>query len=397
MGNSSSLATSDRIARLRRDLLRVRTREDALELGLAAAREILQEDASAVVYREAPAPADGAQGTIWKLASATSHDHGHLVVLSQEGVGATQQALHLITADLAQALDNLRLAATGLEASRLREEIKRRDEIVRLAGDALIRDAHEVVRVVAELEERDALIKADLQQALRFQRAMIAALPTHDAVSMSAIYLAAEMISGDFYDVAMIEPDWMRIFIADATGHGVAAGLATMFIKSEYEAQKRLSQRPAAILRAMNEQLAGTYLNLELQFTALCIDVDLRARRVSYASAAHPGPMLFRGSIAKALPSGGPFVGVTTGVDFPEHEVSLEPGDMLVAFSDGLLDVETPSGASFGESGVIDALAGANGAEACSALVRALASFVGEGRGLPDDVTIVALSMARAE
>jgi serine phosphatase RsbU (regulator of sigma subunit) len=288
-------------------------------------------------------------------------------------------------------------SAAASELAQLREALKRRDELLRQAGDALIRDADEIVRVVVELEQRDALINEDLQQALRFQKAMIAPLPTHESISLSAIYLAAELISGDFYDVALLDGHRLRILIADATGHGVAAGLATMFIKSEYEAQKRVSQAPAAMLRAMNEQLSSSYRNLELQFTALCMDLDLRSGRLCYASAAHPGPVLFRSGIAEPLPSGGPFVGVITGVDFPERELALRPGDMLVGFSDGLLDATARTGASFGEAGIVGALAGIDGdaAEACPALVRALSSFVGEGHGLPDDVTIVALSLTR--
>jgi sigma-B regulation protein RsbU (phosphoserine phosphatase) len=307
-----------------------------------------------------------------------------------------REEVHLVAADLAQGLDNAEAHATARDVTRLREALQRRDELVRQAGDALMRDAHEVVRVVAELEQRDALINEDLQQALRFQKAMIAPLPAHPALSASAIYLAAEQISGDFYDVAFLTPDRLRILVADATGHGVAAGLATMFIKSEYEAQKRLSQRPAGVLFAINEKLSATYRNLELQFTALCMDLDLTSGRLSYASAAHPGPIVLRKGVPTSLASGGPFVGVVTGVDFPEREVSLESGDTLVVFTDGLLDASASDGRSFGESGIKEALStlAGGGADVCPALVRALASFVGEGRGLPDDVTIVALSVA---
>lgn len=396
-----TVATPSRFAELRHRLLRVTTRAEAIDAATGALRAVLGlEPADAIVFvnageqrnDEPPAP------HTFELRSAAGRDHGHFGITAAGGrVEAAHRNVLLIADDLAQALENVAAVATARDAARLKEALARRDELVRQAGDALMRDAHEVVRVVAELEQRDALIHADLQQALRFQKAMIAPPPAHERLSTSAIYLAAEMISGDFYDVALLGRNWVRIFIADATGHGVAAGLATMFIKSEYEAQKRISQSPAAVLRSINEQLSSTYCNLELQFTALCMDLDIATGRLCYASAAHPGPMMFHAAAVTSLPSGGPFVGVTTGVDFPEHEVDLEPGDMLVAFSDGLLDATAPDGSSFGETRIADALSAVNGdgGEACPALVRALASFVGEGRGLPDDVTIVALSIAR--
>lgn len=390
-----TLLPAGRLAELRHGLLRASTRAEAIEIASSALRELvgLQPGETIVFGDGGEAPPEMA----FELRSNAGQDHGYFVLGAESArLDAARQDVRIIADDLAQALANVNARAAAREMAKLRDALARRDELVRQAGDALIRDSHEVVRVLGELEQRDSLIKEDLQQALRFQKAMIAAPPTHERLSMSAVYLAAEMISGDFYDVALLGRNWVRILIADATGHGIAAGLATMFIKSEYEAQKRISQSPAAVLRAINEQLSATYRNLELQFTALCMDLHVSTGRLCYASAAHPGPILVRSAAPTFLPSGGPFVGVMTGLDFPEREVAIEPGDLLVAFSDGLLDASAADGASFGEAGIVAALSGVDGnaAEACPALVRALASFVGEGRGLPDDVTVVALSTA---
>lgn len=399
MKDSAGFASAARIARLGHELLHTKTRAEAIEAAVGAVRDILGvESPDAVVFDDAVDGNDASAraGTAFEVRSAGRQDHGRLVLVAAPAlVEAASAGVRLVADDLAQALVNTEAAAIAREVTRLREALERRDALVRQAGDALMRDAHEVVRVVAELEQRDALINADLHQALRFQQAMIAPLPAHDRVSMSAIYLPSEVISGDFYDVAFIDESTLRVFIADATGHGVAAGLATMFIKSEYEARKRVSQAPPEVLRTINEQLSSSYRNLELQFTALCMDLNVWTGRLCYASAAHPGPLVLRSGGTDSLPSGGPFVGVTTGVHFPEHEAKLQPGEMLVGFSDGLFDASAPDGSSFGESGVVGTLLGVvqDGAEACPALVRALSSFVGEGGRLPDDVTIVALSM----
>jgi sigma-B regulation protein RsbU (phosphoserine phosphatase) len=422
MANGS--AADKRAAALRRDLLRTRTAEQAASAAQAVVREIAGPSTVAVTILASPPRRDSTpapplgditrssgdpEASSWmarvavdsafalELRSAAGSVYGRLMIAAgKAAIEEVRDELAGVAADLAEALEIVASSQAAREASRLREELRRRDDLVRQAGEALIRDAHEVVRVVAELEQRDERINEALQAALRFQRAMLAPLPEQPDVALSTVYLPAEMISGDFYDVAVMGPDWLRIFIADATGHGVAAGLATMFIKSEYEAQKRSSDSPAAVLRSINERISAAYQNLELQFTALCIDVYARERRLRYASAAHPGAKLHRGDTVIALPSGGPFMGVTTGVDFPELERTLEADDVIVAFTDGLTDAEAADGSPFGDAGIARALAGARGdaAGGCASLIRALASFVGEGHGLADDVTVVAIAIA---
>jgi sigma-B regulation protein RsbU (phosphoserine phosphatase) len=224
---------------------------------------------------------------------------------------------------------------------------------------------------------------------------MLGTLPTVGGLEIEAVHLAAETISGDTYDVAPIDRETVRVFVADATGHGVAAGLVTMFIKSEYEAHKRIAAGPGAVLTAMNEVLASRYANLELRFSAICADVHVRDRRLVHASAAHPGPALLRAHGATLLPGGGTFVGLMPGVAYADEEAALEPGDALVFFTDGLLDATAPGGAPLGERRALEMLAAAHRARAgiTPALVRGLSAFVGEGRALEDDVTLVAITL----
>jgi sigma-B regulation protein RsbU (phosphoserine phosphatase) len=280
------------------------------------------------------------------------------------------------------------------ELERLRQRIARHEKLLYEAGQTIVRDAAELVRVLSELERSETLMNAQLQQALRFQRAMQSRRLDDPRVGIQTIYLPAEVISGDFYDVAPTGPDVIRVFLADATGHGVAAGLATMFIKSEYEAQRRAARTPREVLSSMNEVLTSSYSNLELRFTALCIDVDLGKRRIVYSAAAHPGPLVSRSGEVEELPSGGSYVGLVSGAPFSEHATELAPGDALVAFTDGLLEADDARGVLFGGERTKDVVAEARraGRIPSALLVERLSAFVGEGRRLPDDVTIVALS-----
>lgn len=289
---------------------------------------------------------------------------------------------------------------TSDDVGRLQEEIKRlerklarHERLLHETGAAVVRDSAELVRVLAELERSEATLKAQLHQALRFQRALHPPTLDDPRVRIEALSLPAEIISGDLYDFAAVDRDVIRVFVADATGHGVAAGLATMFIKSTYEPQKLAARTPAQVLRAMNDQLTSIYGNLELRFTAVCLDIDLAQQRLRYSTAAHPGPLLCRGEQIQRLPSHGTFVGMLSGVEFAEEEAAFADGDELVVFTDGLTDAEAADGTLFGEERTTTTIEAARraGSSPAASLVQALSKFVGEGRHLADDVTIVAV------
>jgi serine phosphatase RsbU (regulator of sigma subunit) len=277
----------------------------------------------------------------------------------------------------------------------LTKTLREKDALLRQTTDALFRDAGEVVRVLGELERRDAAMKAELHRALRFQRAMIAPLPSHERLMLDAVYLAADFVSADFYDVAILGPDHVRVFVADATGHGIAAGLATMFVKAEYEAQKRVCATPSELVASMNDTLTSRYETLDLRCTAVCIDVHPARGTMLFTSAAHPGPAVARSNSVELLPGGNTFMGLQAAVRFSTVETTIEPGDLVIAFTDGLLDARSANGASFGRQN-LERLARDARAEPAlfgSLLVSDLSSFVGEGKTLLDDVTAVALSL----
>ena len=78
-------------------------------------------------------------------------------------------------------------------------------------------------------------INDDLGQARSFQRCILPQLPPSEALRFSALYLPAEMVGGDIYDVFTLGPRRYRLFLADATGHGVQASLRTMVLRTKYK------------------------------------------------------------------------------------------------------------------------------------------------------------------
>jgi sigma-B regulation protein RsbU (phosphoserine phosphatase) len=295
---------------------------------------------------------------------------------------------------IGQLTDAIACEEAKAEVDGLTKKLGETERLLAETTNALFNDAREAVRVLAELERRDEQVKAELHRALRFQHAMIGPLPTHESLTIEALYLAADVISADFYDVALLDSDLVRVFVADATGHGIAASLATLFLKAEYETRKRVTSAPADLVRELNDVMTTRYSALDLRFTALCLDFHPVSRRVRFTSAAHPGPVVLRAGGADFLEGDGTYVGLAPNATFSTHELELEAGDVVLAFSDGLVDVLGSRGGS-ARSILADAADAIRKtpAHASSILVALLAGSVGEGRALIDDVTAVALAV----
>jgi sigma-B regulation protein RsbU (phosphoserine phosphatase) len=252
--------------------------------------------------------------------------------------------------------------------------------------------------LLAALREVDGRggLQEDLAQARDFQQRALSEPPQVPGLSIELVYRPLDQVGGDLYHLASPREGLLRAFLADATGHGIKAALTTMLILSEYEAVKHSLDGPAEVLRALNERITTTHGRLNLYFTAVCLDLDLVKGEIRHASAAHPGPLLLRGAEVTELDSGGTLIGLVPEVTFPEWSAPLAPDDRLLAFTDGATEVFAPGGEAFGEAKLIEVFcrATAAGEPVGPALAEALAAFVGPGRSLDDDLSLIALHWA---
>lgn len=286
--------------------------------------------------------------------------------------------------------DQIRLGrGTRLRFSEVEEA---EQELLERVHQATQRDG--LLAALRAADERDGELKDDLAQAREFQQKALSEPPSLPGLSIELVYRPLDQVGGDLYNLASPREGLLRVFLADATGHGIKAALTTMLILSEYEAVKHLPEGPAVVLGALNERITTTHGRLSLYFTALCVDLDLKKGELRFSSAAHPAPVVLRGDEARALETGGTLLGLAEGVSFPEWALSFEPGDHLLAFTDGATEVFAKGGAEFGEARLIEVFREAVRAKAPVGprLSDALAGFTGQGRALDDDLSLVAIS-----
>ncbi len=231
-------------------------------------------------------------------------------------------------------------------------ELRAKNDEVRRINDRL----SETLRT---LEQRDRLITNDLEQAQRFQELILPDPPESDRVRFSVFYRPAELVGGDVYDICEHRPGEYRVFLADATGHGVQAALRTMLLKAEYDRLKE-AKTPEQTLIALNANITANYPGLEMQCSATCFDIIVEARgkaRVRYATAAHPPLLVFRNeSVASSIYKPGPFLGVVPTIELESVEIEIDAGHRLLVYSDGLEEQWNASHQEFGISRVEAAL-----------------------------------------
>ncbi|HNV45820.1 MAG TPA: PAS domain S-box protein [Spirochaetota bacterium] len=220
-------------------------------------------------------------------------------------------------------------------------------------------------------------------------------LPANDStacgLSLHVEYLPLIEVGGDVYDICEIAPGVVRVFLADAIGHGVVASLITMLIKSEYDMLKASGASPFGVFSALNDVFFMTYRSLKVFLTGVIIDIDTARGVITYSSAGHPVQYLLRGGETVPLAKTGRAVGIWGGINCRDVEVPYRAGDRLLLFTDGIYEEFNSENEEFGEDrvrGIIEAHAGEPIRCVIDALLEGMTGFVGDV-GLNDDITVL--------
>ncbi len=168
-----------------------------------------------------------------------------------------------------------------------------------------------------------------------------AQLPNTDEVQWATVFLPAEWVSGDIYDIVRIDEQHIGFYVADVVGHGMPAALLTIFLKQAllmretYESNYRIFP-PSEIIKNLNMRMAAQKLS-GYQFATCCYCLlNIKTLQLTYARAGHPYPILIRdGQQLEQLEIRGSLLGVFEQAEYTQQTVQLQPGDKLLLYSDG--------------------------------------------------------------
>ena len=241
-------------------------------------------------------------------------------------------------------------------------------------------------------------------------------LPDHCPV-IAGVELAARCrpafeVGGDYYDFIPTRPQlsgrrreqgrWALV-MGDVMGKGIPAGLLMTLLRGMLRAEVLSGHEPGRILHDLNAMAQEDLAHSHRFVTLFYSDYDPRTRQLRYANAAHNPPLIWRrqGGQVERLDAAGLLIGLQADAEFSSQQLVLEPGDVLLYYTDGVTEATGFSGERFEEKRLVDALqhscrSGATAQQILEQLFARLDRFVGADRTLEDDASLVVLKVDEA-
>jgi serine phosphatase RsbU (regulator of sigma subunit)/anti-sigma regulatory factor (Ser/Thr protein kinase) len=220
-------------------------------------------------------------------------------------------------------------------------------------------------------------------------------LPDISGLELGAHLHPARQIGGDFYDVASSKTGDPMLLLADVAGKGSPAAILTAVVHATFRGEALHRRDPGKLLEIMNRLLHPDFEKAEAFVTAVVVSVEGSSRTLSYASAGHTDGLHWKNGEEKVefLPASGLPLGIDPQMTYPSTQVHLEPGDVLLLYSDGVTEAENPEGKLLGQDGLSDiiyAICKARAEDQIRVILESLEQFR-DGNPLKDDVALLML------
>lgn len=265
----------------------------------------------------------------------------------------TRSALETLAAEASGAIENARLYREKLEKARMEQEM----------------------RIAAEIQQ--ALLPKP-RASLGFVEAAAASVPCRS-------------IGGDFFDYLDHPGTSFGFALGDVAGKGPPAALMSALMQGMFAGSAYAPESPSTAVAHINKALCRR--GIESRFVTILLGSISADGRLTYCNGGHNPPMVLGPSGVRRLEAGGPVVGLLDFATFGQDAVTLEPGEVVVIFSDGVSEAMNLAGEEFGDARLM-AVAGQHLQEAVQtqvdriiAAVRAFASDAPQS----DDITVMVL------
>lgn len=251
-----------------------------------------------------------------------------------------------------------------------------------------------------EAVERAKLFAEELKRAAAMQQALLPPEPVRRGrVVAAGKNLPSYDVGGDYFDFIEAEDGRLAVALGDVAGKGMGAALLMMnlqaMVRAQVESGRSLREVMGRLNRSIHQSVRG------LRFVTLFLaEIDPESGHVRYVNGGHNPPYVVRASGAtEALTAGGLLLGMFPEAEYDEGTTMLEPGDLLVAYSDGVTEARAPAkpgeemGEEWGEERLLDLLRESKTRPA-EEVVERLVARVREFNGplqLADDVTVAVI------
>lgn len=264
---------------------------------------------------------------------------------------ATRHGLETLATEAAVAIENARLYKETLEKARTDQELK---------------------------------IAAEIQQAL---------LPPGNyagaGFSAAGASLPCRAVGGDFFDYLELPDGSFGVVIGDVAGKGPGAALLTAAVQGMFVGQALIGGGPGAALASVNRSMIRRAI--QSRFVTMMYGVLSPSGTLTYSNGGHNPPFLITKDGVKRLETGGLILGLFGHAQYEEETLQMEPGDIVVVFSDGVSEAVDKAGEEFGDDRILSAVTACADRDPKCLLEALLEEVKKFSAGTPqrDDVTVV--------
>lgn len=208
---------------------------------------------------------------------------------------------------------------------------------------------NELIESNRVLSKRNYQIKQDLQLAKKIQQTYIPVkYPLLEGVTIKSLYLPLEDLGGDFFTLPYYDDQRLCLFLGDVSGHGVPAALITSMLMMACKSLDQHYLDPSIYLTEINHYLYNNTANNYV--TAFYCVINYKEYFIQYCIAGHPPSYLLRsGQKPITLKGKGRVLGVLDDLEYQAYEMQLQKGDLLVLYTDGLIEATNAEFQQYGE------------------------------------------------
>jgi|WetSurSiteA1Bulk_404760.scaffolds.fasta_scaffold01958_2 phosphoserine phosphatase RsbU/P len=206
--------------------------------------------------------------------------------------------------------------------------------------------------ILAEL--KDSIDKENIL-ALNIQKSLLPkGLPDIPGYQIAATWIPTRVVSGDHYDIITVNKNLYGICVADASGHGVPAALLMSNLQSAFRIITASTISPKDVCTQLNKFYVE---NMEQgKFISFFFGIlDTEKKTFVYSNAGHPPALVIRqNQVVISLESGGLLLGIDSRSEYQEGKVKLNSGDVILLYTDGIIEAKNSKGELFGEEQLIN-------------------------------------------
>ncbi len=210
---------------------------------------------------------------------------------------------------------------------------------------------------IREAEVNLAITRNEMKIAHQIQSSLLPSGPIiTDWFKVTGLCLQADQVGGDYYDYFFLDKKCLKMVIADVSGHSIGPALFMAETRSALRAQASSVETPAQALTMLNDFLYEDLNNADYFITMSYLQYQTETKQLTYANAGHPPPLLLRHDhdYCTQLDAEGLVLGVRKQVVFEETTIPLQLGDMILFYTDGIIEAENGQGDFFGSERVCD-------------------------------------------